>query len=178
MKPTYALYLAILMSTLGLGCVQGTAAQSSGTVLETVPTNASSRAPTASDWRSVVEPLATHPDVLTKDWSGFRRILPLGCFKDAGDRAVKCPLLDGIVRISIDPGPQGIVDVVLNAPADCAQIYALLSKHFGRGSVENGDLCMVEWKLGHWVKHASANLTRGRKDPSQIHLQFAVEQGP
>ena len=133
---------------------------------------------TETSWLDLVESLAAHPDVLTKDWSGFRRVLPAGCFKTSGSRDLSCPQIAGVVRISVDPGPLGLVDVVLSAPANCEDIYSVLSKRFGRGTLEGGDKCSAEWNLNRFVKRASANISRGRKDPSQIYLQFAIEQGP
>jgi hypothetical protein len=139
---------------------------------------ASTDAPVTQSWQTLVESLAAHPDVLTKDWSSVRRVLPVGCFKNPGHRDLTCPPMEGIVSVSVDPGPLGIVDVVLTGPASCDQIYALMSHHFGKGTLEGGDKCNAEWKLNRWVKRASANLSRGRKDKSLLYLQFAIEQGP
>lgn len=148
-------------------------------VMETVASATSSPVtPVTQSWQALVESLAAHPDVLTKDWSSFRRVLPVGCFKNSGGRDLSCPPIEGVVSLSVDPGPLGIVDVVLKGPASCDQIYALMSRHFGKGSLEDGDKCNAEWKLNRWVKRASANLSKGRKDPSLLYLQFAIEQGP
>lgn len=132
----------------------------------------------ASDWRSLIGELSAHPEVLTKDWAAMRAALPAGCFRNSNKRDLDCPPMDGVVRVSVDPGPQGIIDLVLKAPATCDQIYDLLSKRFGKGEMENGDKCYAEWKLKKWVKRANVNLAPGRRDPTQLRLQFAVEQGP
>jgi hypothetical protein len=86
--------------------------------------------------------------------------------------------MEGVVRLSLDPGPLGIVDVVMKKPATCDELYDILSVRFGKGRMEHGDKCSTEWKLNRWVKRGSANLSVGRKDPTQLYLQFAVEQGP
>lgn len=139
---------------------------------------ASSVEPVVQSWQVLVESLANHPEVLTKDWAAVRRILPAGCFRNADSRELSCPPMEGVVRVSVDPGPAGIVDVVLMSPANCDQIYTLMSRYLGKGSLEDGDKCSAEWKLNRWVKRANANLSRGRKDPSLLYLQFAIEQGP
>lgn len=143
-----------------------------------VASTASTVVPASQGWQVVVESLASHPEVLTQRWDGLRRVLPVGCFRNSEGRDISCPPMEGVVRISADPGPSSIVDVVLQAPASCDQIYALMSRYLGHGSLEGGDKCSAEWKLDRWVKRASANLSRGRKDPSLLYLQFAVEQGP
>jgi hypothetical protein len=134
--------------------------------------------PVASSWQGLVDPLVSHPEILTKDWNHIRRVLPVGCFQKAGVRDLNCPPMDGVVRVSVDPGPLGIIDMVLKPPATCDQIYNLVSKRFGKGTVENGDKCYAEWKLNRWVKRGVVNLSPGRKEPSQLYLQFAIEQGP
>lgn len=134
--------------------------------------------PATQSWQVLVESLASHPEALTKSWPHFRRVLPVGCLKNTSNRDLSCPPMEGVVRLSVDSGPLGIVDVVLKDPANCDQIYALMSRYFGKGVLEDGDKCNAEWKLGRWVKGGSANLSRGRKEPSQLYLQFAIEQGP
>lgn len=171
-----ALPLAVIVVALGLHVVPTSLAQSAKA--SSTQTLIESGTVQRMNWLGLVESLAKHPDVLTKDWSGFRRVLPVGCFRDTGSRDLSCPEMSGIVRIAVDPGPLGIVDVVLTAPANCEEIYSVLSKRFGRGIIEGGDKCSVEWNLNRLVKRASANISRGRKDPSQIYLQFAIEQGP
>ena len=132
----------------------------------------------AQTWQTLVESLASHPEVLTKDWTGVRRVLPVGCVQNPADRDLSCPPMAGVVRLSVDLGPTGIVDVVLKATANCDQIYTLMSHHFGKGSLDGGDKCNAEWGLNRWVKRARANVSRGRKDPSLLYLQFAVEHEP
>lgn len=86
--------------------------------------------------------------------------------------------MDGVMKISVVPGPLGIIDIVLKKPATCDALYDVLSKRFGKGELENGDKCYAEWKLGKRVKHGHVNVSPGRKDPSLLYLQFAIEQGP
>lgn len=86
--------------------------------------------------------------------------------------------MDGVVKMSVVPGPLGIVDIVLKKPATCDALYDVLSKRFGKGELENGDKCYAEWKLGKRVKHGYVSLFPGPKDHSLLYLQFAIEQGP
>ncbi|WP_374588456.1 hypothetical protein [Ideonella dechloratans] len=131
-----------------------------------------------ADWRALIEPLADRPEILTKDWSATRAVLPAGCFQNASNGNVDCPPMDGVVKISVAPGPLGIIDIVLKKPATCDALYDVLSKRFGKGELENSDKCYAEWKLGKRVKHGHVSLSPGRKDPSLLYLQFAIEQGP
>lgn len=39
--------------------------------------------------------------------------------------------MEDVVRISVDSGPAGIVDVVLKSPTNCDQIYTLMSRYLG-----------------------------------------------
>ncbi|MFZ4550380.1 MAG: hypothetical protein ACOYNB_01025 [Aquabacterium sp.] len=167
--------LTLLVSLWGSACTTATAAEPNIAPLASATTAV---APVVQSWQTLVTSLALHPEVLTQNWAGVRRVLPAGCFQNAGSRDLNCPPLEGVVRVSVDPGPAGMIDVVLKAPADCDQIYALMSRHLGKGALENNDKCSAEWSLKRWVKRASANLSKGRKDPSQLYLQFAVEQGP
>ena len=138
-----------------------------------------SSAPATGDWRSLIDALAAHPEILTKDWAAVRAILPPGCFRDANSGDVACPPLEGVQRLSVVPGPQGLVHLVLKAPpVGCDLLYDVLSKRFGRGELENGNPCVAAWKIGKWVKRGHVNYSPGRKDPSQLHVQFAIEQGP
>jgi hypothetical protein len=131
-----------------------------------------------TDWRGLVEALVAHPEILTKDWDHMRRVLPVGCFRNEGSRDLSCPPMDGVERISASPGPTGLIDVVLKPPATCNEVYDVVSKRFGKGVLENGDKCYVEWNLRKWVKRSNVNLWPSRKDPSVLFLQFGVEQGP
>lgn len=131
-----------------------------------------------SDWRTLVRALGDHPEILTKDWSATRAVLPAGCFRNASNGNVDCPPMDGVVKISVVPGPLGIIDIVLKQPATCDALYDVLSKRFGRGELEKGSTCYARWTLGKRVPHAYVNVSPGRKDPSLLYLQFAIEQGP
>jgi hypothetical protein len=171
----FATCFAFLFSLCSSACTSPNGVEPSAI---TLATSQSAVAPVGQTWRMLVESLASHPEVLNKEWAATRRILPLGCFRKNGSRDLSCPPVDGVVRISVDPGPGGIIDVVLKSPADCLQIYTLMSRHLGEGVLENSDKCTAEWSLKRWVKKGSANLSKGVKDPSQLYLQFAVEQGP
>ena len=129
-------------------------------------------------WRALIEPLADHPEILTKDWSATRAVLPAGCFRNASDGNVDCPPMDGVMKVSVVPGPLGIIDIVLKKPATCDALYDVLSKRFGRGDLEKGSTCYARWTLGKRVPHGYVNVSPGRKDPSLLYLQFAIEQGP
>ncbi|MCA6218249.1 hypothetical protein KGA65_17075 [Ideonella sp. B7] len=131
-----------------------------------------------ADWRALVEPLADHPEVLTQDWSAIRSLLPVGCFRNASSSQVDCPPMAGVVRISVVPGPLGIIDIVLKQPATCDALYDILRQRFGKGQQEKGSTCYARWTLGKRVQHAYVNVSPGRKDPSLLYLQFAIEQGP
>ncbi|MDE2400041.1 MAG: hypothetical protein KGL90_00040 [Burkholderiales bacterium] len=168
-------FVPLLTSLWSASCTSATTVEPS---LPPVASSASSGMPVTQSWEVLVESLANHPEVLTKDWAAMRRILPTGCFRNSDSRDLNCPPMEGVVRVSVDPGPTGIVDVVLKFPASCDQIYTLMSRHLGKGFLEDGDKCSAEWKLNRWVKRANANLSRGRKDPSLLYLQFAIEQGP
>lgn len=174
MHMKFSLCLALLASLWSSSCTSAVGVESYPPVART----ASSAVPVAQGWQSVVESLASHPEVLNQGWAAARRVFPVGCFQQAGIRELHCPEIEGIVRVSVDPGPRGIIDLVLEAPADCQQIYVLMSRHLGQGVLENGDKCTAEWSLKRWVKRANANISVGRKDPGKIYLQFAVEQGP
>lgn len=171
----YSVCLMLLVSFLGSACTSA-----AGFEKKDLPVAAAAPAamPGAQDWQTLVESLASHPEVLNQDWTAARRVLPVGCFRQKNTRDINCPQMEGVVRISIDPGPGGIIDVVLMAPADCQLVYALMNRHLGEGVLENNDKCTAEWNLKRWVKRANANLSVGRKDPSKLYLQFAVEQGP
>lgn len=133
----------------------------------------------AADWRTLLDSLSAHPDVLKKDWASLRAVLPAGCFRTPNKRELSCPPMNGVVRVSADPGPQGVVDIVLKPPVTCDHVYSILSKRFGSAHLEDGDKCYSEWKLGKWgIRRGSVSLSPGRKDPTQLYLQFAIEQGP
>lgn len=129
-------------------------------------------------WRALIEPLADRQDVLTRDWSVTRAVLPAGCFRNADNGNVECPPMDGVMRMSVVPGPLGIIDIVLKKSATCDALYDVLSKRFGRGDLEKGSTCYARWTLGKHVPHGYVNVSPGRKDPSLLYLQFAIEQGP
>jgi hypothetical protein len=73
--------------------------------------------PVVTDWRGLVEVLLAHPEILENDWDHMRRVLPVGCFRNAGSRDLSCPPMDGVERISASPRPSGLIDVVLKPPA-------------------------------------------------------------
>ena len=175
MKTRAIFFISLIISLSCSVCISANAIKLADSI---VASTASTVAPAVQDWQVLVESLAGHPEVLTKSWRGLRRVLPVACFRSADSRDLSCAPMAGVERISADPGPNGIIDVVLKAPASCDQVYSLMSRHLGKGSLDGGDKCSAEWKLDRWVKRASANLSRGRKDPSLLYLQFAVEQGP
>lgn len=134
--------------------------------------------PVVSSWRGLVEPLVAHPEILTKNWDQMRIVLPVGCFQNARNRDLSCPPMDGVVRVSVDPGPLGVIDVVLKPPATCEQVYAVVSKQFGKGVLEDGGKCHAKWKLKRWVRGGHARLASDRDDPSMLYFQIGIEQGP
>lgn len=142
--------------------------------------DAGATAATASKhvWRPLVESLTDNPEVLTKDWASIRTVLPAGCLRDANNGSVSCPPTDGVIRMSVVPGPLGLIHIVLQTPATCDALYEVLSQRFGKGELENGDKCYARWKLGKRVKRGNVNLSPGRKNPGELHLQFGIEQGP
>lgn len=146
---------------------------------ETTPGVASSAgAGGGANWKTLVESLSEHPDLLKKDWSEIRAVLPAGCFRNAGRRVLSCPPMDGVVRISVDPGPLGLIDVVLKEPANCEKIYDVVRKHFGSGVSQIGEKCHADWNIDKWVERAGVRLSSGRRDPNLLYLQFGIEQGP
>lgn len=164
-----------LAAVLGVATVAFTC---SAQGVATNDTGAPAAAASKRDWRLLVESLADHPEVLTKDWASIRTVLPTGCFRDANNGSVACPPTDGVIRMSVVPGPLGLIHIVLQTPATCDALYEVLSQRFGKGELENGDKCYARWKLGKRVKRGSVNLSPGRKNPAELHLQFGIEQGP
>ncbi|MFG6469087.1 hypothetical protein [Roseateles sp. BYS87W] len=126
----------------------------------------------------LVEALANHREVLTQDWPAIRALLPAGCFRDANNGSVACPPAEGVLRMSVVPGPLGLIHIVLQTPATCDALYEVLSQRFGKGELANGDKCYARWKLGKRVSRGSVNVSPGRKNPAELHLQFAIQQGP
>lgn len=134
--------------------------------------------PAQTDWQELVELLARNPKILTMDWSHMRQILPVGCFTKPKESELDCPSMEGVVSISVIPGPTGVIDVVLKPPATCELVYNQLSRYLGKGKLTNGDVCDAEWTLSRWVKKAYTTVRSSRKDPKIIYLQFGTEQGP
>ena len=129
-----------------------------------------------ADWQAVVEAIAHQPTILQKDRASILRALPVTCqAKNTGD--IACPPITGIVLISVQSGPLGLIDLRLTPPADCKHLYALLSKRFGPGKLEGGDKCYANWQIGRIVPRAYISVMRGVADPSQINLQFGTDQG-
>lgn len=176
MKPRKLIRSAVRWATTACLATMACAASAQSATVSSATSAVASTA--AQPWRSLVEPLADHPEVLTKDWASIRTVLPAGCFRDANNGSVACPPTDGVVRMSVVPGPLGLIHIVLQTPATCDAVYEVLSQRFGKGELENGDKCYAEWKLGKRVKRGSVNLSPGRKNPAELHLQFGIEQGP
>jgi hypothetical protein len=131
-----------------------------------------------NDWRGLVELLASNPKILTMKWPQIRKLLPADCISKPNDTELSCPSIDGLVSISVTPGPTGVVDLILKPPVTCELLYYLLNKHLGKGKLENGDMCDAEWSLNHWVKKSYATVRSSRKDKNIVFLQFGTEQGP
>lgn len=138
----------------------------------------SETARTHANWHEIVDSVAQHPEVLTKDISAILKSIPVACETIRGERELRCSPVQGIANIAVDPGPLGIIDMELRRPANCDQLYEILSKRFGKGKQEKNDKCYARWKLGKLVKKAYVSVMPGVDNRSQIFLQFGIEQGP
>ena len=126
----------------------------------------------------VVENLIKDPAILEKSWPEMRVAFPAGCSNSQDSPELACPSLEGVVRMSATASGTGMVDVVMSDPVQCDRLYEVVSKRFGPGQVEVGNKCASTWKLQWGSKHGHLRLSRGKKDPSKIFLQMAMEQGP
>lgn len=126
----------------------------------------------------LVESLIKNPRFLEKPWSEMRKAYPAGCSKPDDSPDLTCPFMEGVVRLSATASGSGIVDVVFSDPVTCEGLYDVISRRFGAGQIEGGNKCAATWKLGQWVKRGHLRVSKGKKDPSKIFFQMAIEQGP
>ncbi len=68
----FSAYLMLSVSFLGSACTSA-----AGIETKAVPVAAAAPAavPGAQDWQTLVESLASHPEVLNQDWTAARRVL-------------------------------------------------------------------------------------------------------
>ncbi|TDM09222.1 MAG: hypothetical protein C4K60_07920 [Ideonella sp. MAG2] len=126
----------------------------------------------------VIDRVIQDPKVLRLDWSGMSKSFPAHCSKNGAEPELTCPPVEGIREVSVLSSGTGLIDWVLTRPVTCEDLYALIAKRYGQGTLQDGDKCSVDWNLSKSVKGAYIRLSKSRKQADKIFLQFGIEQGP
>ena len=126
----------------------------------------------------LVDSLVSQPRLLAKPWPQMRKAFPAACSKGPDAPDLTCPPMAGVRRLSATASGTGMIDLVLADPVSCEQLYEVISKRLGPGNVEAGNKCTVRWSMQPEGRRVHVRLSRGKKDPGQIHFQMAMEQGP
>lgn len=175
-------FIAVILGALFLhtSSAQTTSTASMGSIAPSIPAAADTAQAIepAEPAYQLVEGLIKDPRLLEKAWPEMRKAFPIGCNKSDDSPDVICPSINGVIRLSAITSGTGIVDAVFSNPISCDGLYEVISKRFGPGEIENGNKCASTWKLNAWVKRGHVRVSRGKKDPSKIFFQMAIEQGP
>ncbi len=126
----------------------------------------------------LVDGLLKTPRLLQQPWAQMRQAFPAGCSKAADAPELDCPPMEGIARISAVDSGSGMVDVVFTPAISCERLYEVIRQRIGPGRIEGGDKCVARWQLAPAVPRGHVRLSRGKRDPSRVNFQMAIEQGP
>lgn len=127
---------------------------------------------------ALVEGLIKDPRIVERSWSQIQRSLPSGCQKTDDSPDVDCPHIDGVKRISVIALGHGVVDLELTFPLTCEDLRAVVVKRFGPAKKTAANGCSGDWNLQTFMKTGYLRLSKGKKDPAKVSLQFGVDQGP
>ena len=166
---------------LGLFSLQacGQPSAPSASMVATPTTTGGPQTDVAAPAYRLVEGIIANPRILERPWSEMRKAFPAGCSRTGDDPRLTCPPMAGVVRLQAQDGGLGTIDAVFSdPPIVCDRMYAIISKRFGPGKSDDGNICSTEWQLSRWVKHGSIALYRASRDPSKIIFFMGIEQGP
>lgn len=127
---------------------------------------------------ALVEGLIKDPSIVERSWRDIKQALPEGCQQSADSTEVTCPPMDGVTWISVMASGSGIVEVVMTAPVTCEGLRSVVIKRFGSAKTTSANGCSGDWDLRRYMKTGYLRISKGKKDPGKVSLQFGVEQGP
>lgn len=146
--------------------------------VKNAPTSINRPSDSAQGAYLLVEKLLSDPRIVTRSWKEMRRAFPDGCQQVAGDTEIICPPIAGVTRISAIASGHGIVELTMTSPVTCDGVRAVVVNRFGPSTKNSINGCSADWSLGEYMKTGYLRLSKGKKDPGKVSLQFGVEQGP
>jgi hypothetical protein len=127
---------------------------------------------------AAIDRLLTDPRIVEKSWNEIQRAFPEECQQMPDTTEIACPPMLGVTRISVIASGHGIVDILMAAPVTCEEIRAVVVQRFGPAKTTSTNGCSGDWDLSKYMKTGYLRISRGKKDPTKVSLQFGVEQGP
>lgn len=126
----------------------------------------------------LIDGLIKDPRIVEQPWLVMQRAFPDGCQQALNSTEVICPALAGVIRISAMASGHGIVEVGMTSPVTCDELRAVVIRRFGPAQTTSVNGCSGDWDLSQYMKSGYLRISKGKKDPSKVSLQFGVEQGP
>lgn len=127
---------------------------------------------------SLVEKLLSDPRIVKKPWIEMQRAFPDGCQQTPDSTEIICPPMDGVTRISAMASGHGIVELTMTSPVTCEELRAVVVNRFGPSKTTSTNGCSGDWDLSEYMATGYLRVSKGKKDPAKLSLQFGVVQGP